>query len=369
MTTPAPPLPSRRAPALARRLALPLLLGLAGGLLASAVLGRILEGAIAGRTEESAFSLLERVGPDVEAVLATGGDPKDAVDRVGRQLALRATLVATDGRVLGDSGVDRSRLDSLESHAGRPEVRDALRTGRGVETRFSSTLGQRLVYAATRLRNGEVLRLAFPEKDLAAWEAPYRRRVLLVCAAAGLLAGAVVVRLRFRQAAELGLVLRAVEAVGQGRRPANPGAVSEESAAVHSALGDLLDQSSERNEAVLRQETVSRAIFEGIPSGLLVVDRELSLLDANPAALGLLRLPPGALRRGEHVLELVREKAVTDLLREALETGRAAGPLRLASGTGDLELRAEAIRVSGESAAGRPAAVAILREATPRQAG
>ena len=342
---------------------LPLLLGLAGGLLASAVLGRILEGAIAGRTEESAFSLLERVGLDVEAVLAAGGDPKDAVDRVGRQLALRATLVATDGRVLGDSGVDRSRLDALESHAGRPEVRDALRTGRGVEARFSSTLGHRLVYAATRLRSGEVLRLAFPEKDLTAWEDPYRRRVFLVCAAAGLLAGAVVVRLRFRQAAELGLVLGAVESVGQGRRPANPGAVSEESAAVHSALGDLLDRANERNEAVLRQETVSRAIFEGIPAGLLVVDRELSLLDANAAALGLLRLPAGALRRGEHVLELVREKAVTDLLREALDGGRAAGPLRLATGSGDLELRAEAIRVSGEGAAGRPAAVAILREA------
>ena len=342
---------------------LPLLLGLAGGLLASAVLGRILEGAIAGRTEESAFSLLERVGLDVEAVLAAGGDPKDAVDRVGRQLALRATLVATDGRVLGDSGVDRSRLDALESHAGRPEVRDALRTGRGVEARFSSTLGHRLVYAATRLRSGEVLRLAFPEKDLAAWEAPYRRRVLLVSAAAGLLAGAIVVRLRFRHAAELDLVLRAVESVSQGRRPANPGAVSEETAAVHSALGDLLERTSERNEAVRRQESVSRAIFEGIPTGLLVVDRELSLLDANPAALGLLRLPPGALRKGEHVLELVREKAVTDLLREALESGRTAGPLRLASGSGDLELRAEAIRVSGEATSGRPAAVAILREA------
>ena len=57
-----------------------------------------------------------------------------------------------------------------------------------MEARFSSTLGQRLVYAAARLRSGEVLRLAFPEKDLTAWEAPYRRRVLLVCVAAGLLA-------------------------------------------------------------------------------------------------------------------------------------------------------------------------------------
>ena len=368
MTTPEPPRPLRRAPVLARRLALPLLLGLAGGLVAGAVLGRILEGAIAGRTEESAFSLLERVGPDVEAVLAAGGDPKEAVDRIGRQLALRATLVATDGRVLGDSGVDRSRLDALESHAGRPEVRDALRAGRGVETRFSATLGQRLVYAATRLRSGEVLRLAFPEKDLAAWEAPYRRRVLLVCAAAGLLAGAIVVRLRFRQAAELGLVLRAVEAVGQGRRPANPGTVSEEAAAVQSALGDLLEQMNERNEAVARLETVSRAIFEGIPTGLLVVDRDLSLLDANAAALSILRLPPDALRKGEHVLELVREKTVTDLLRIALESGRAAGPVRLATGSGDLELRAEAIRVSGEAAAGRPAAVAILRDAATSRA-
>ena len=40
-----------------------------------------------------------------------------------------------DGRVLGDSGVDRSRLDSLENHAGRPEVRDALRAERASQIR------------------------------------------------------------------------------------------------------------------------------------------------------------------------------------------------------------------------------------------
>lgn len=366
MPTPTLPPGSPRPADFPRRVVLPLLLAVAAGLLVGVVLNRILEDAIAGRTEETAFSLLERVRPEVEAILSAGADPRETVNRIGRQLALRATLVATDGRVLGDSAVDPARLAALESHAGRPEVRDALRTGRGVQTRFSSTLGQRLVYAAVRLRGGEVLRLAFPEKDLAAWEAPYRRRSLFVCAVAGLLAGAFSVRVRRRHASELLLVRKAVEAVGRGERPANPGTVSDEAASVHAALGDLADLASGQGAEASRREAVSRAVFEGVPAGLLVVDRDLSVLDANPAALRLLRVDPNAPRKGEHVLELVREKVVADLLRQALEDGRATRPLRVPLGEGEPAIEADAIRVSVDAAAGRPAAVAILRETASR---
>jgi two-component system phosphate regulon sensor histidine kinase PhoR len=363
MTDAPPHAAPSRFPGLARRSAVPLLLAIAGGLLAGWLMNRVLDDAIAGRTEASAFSLLSRVGPDVEAVLASNGDPAAAVDRLGRQLSLRATLVAADGRVIGDSAVEQARLAELENHAGRPEVREALREGRGVRTRFSSTLGRRLVYAAIRLRGGEVLRFAFLEKELAEWEAPFRRRTLVLSVLAGLLVGVLFVLSRSRQTAELRVVREAVAAAGRGERPAHPGSVSGEAAGVLAALGDLADLARGRDSESRRHAAVSRAVFDAAPVGLLVVDSRLSLLDANPEALRLLGAAPGALRPGEHVLELVREKALADLLAAALADGKASSTLQpLRPGEGRLTLQAEALRVDVDGSATPPAVVAILRE-------
>ena len=99
-----------------------------------------------------------------------------------------------------------------------------------------------------------------------------------------------------------------------------------------------------------------------MPAGLLVVDPSLSLLDANPEAIRLLGAASGPLRPGEHVLELVREKALTGLLEAALQEGRATGLLTLPAERGGRTLEASAVRVTPDARPGQPAAVAILRE-------
>lgn len=69
----------------------------------------------------------------------------------------RVTLVGTDGDVLYDSEIDESQM---EDHAGRPEIEQALKTGRGSASRASSTLGEVMLYEAQRLADGSVIRLA-----------------------------------------------------------------------------------------------------------------------------------------------------------------------------------------------------------------
>lgn len=354
---------------LVRLSVLPLLLSLAGGLVAGTAFNRVLDRAIAGRTEAGAFALLARVGPDLDAVLAAGKDPREAVARIGRQLSLRATLVAADGTVLADSAVEPDRVDSLENHADRPEIQQARRAGSGVRTRFSSTVGDRLVYAAVRLRGGEVLRIAFRERELSQWEAPFRRQTLGLSILAGFLVAALLVHARLRRAAEMRLVLEAVPAVERGAPPGNPGLVSEEAAEVFSALGDLSAEVSSRAAAAGRAAGLARTVFEEVPAGLLVVDPRLTLLEVNAEALRLLGAEPGPPRPGGHVLELVREKALADLLSAALATGRSAGTVLRPAERGERPLEATAVRVSSEARPGEPAAIAILREPAPQTSG
>ena len=79
----------------------------------------------------------------------------------------RITVIAPDGRVLADS---QSATDSMESHAGRPEVQDALRKGEGRAVRSSITVQQDLIYYAFReYLPGDVpviVRLALPLEGL-----------------------------------------------------------------------------------------------------------------------------------------------------------------------------------------------------------
>jgi two-component system phosphate regulon sensor histidine kinase PhoR len=70
---------------------------------------------------------------------------QQTAQRLGREAGLRVTLIAGDGRVLADSEHDPR---TMENHAGRPEVLQALAEGGGSSIRHSATLGIDMLYVA-----------------------------------------------------------------------------------------------------------------------------------------------------------------------------------------------------------------------------
>lgn len=69
-------------------------------------------------------------------------------DRYGRAIDKRITIIADDGRVLGDSGITLAAVRTIENHGGRPEVQAAISNGVGIARRFSTTLGVDMLYVA-----------------------------------------------------------------------------------------------------------------------------------------------------------------------------------------------------------------------------
>lgn len=69
----------------------------------------------------------------------------------------RLTWVTPDGIVIFDSHAD---IASMENHANREEIKEALVSGTGSCTRRSSTLMEQTIYEATRLADGSVLRIS-----------------------------------------------------------------------------------------------------------------------------------------------------------------------------------------------------------------
>lgn len=70
---------------------------------------------------------------------------------------VRITWISSDGTVLYDN---ESTASKMENHLERPEVKDAIKTGYGESSRYSSTLLQKQLYCAQKLSDGSVVRLS-----------------------------------------------------------------------------------------------------------------------------------------------------------------------------------------------------------------
>lgn len=88
------------------------------------------------------------------------------VEDLSHKADARITIISSDGTVLGDSSEDRE----LPNHGNRDEIKQALQQGSGYSVRYSSTLRQRMLYAAVpvSLLGGEevILRLAVSIKSI-----------------------------------------------------------------------------------------------------------------------------------------------------------------------------------------------------------
>ena len=77
----------------------------------------------------------------------------------------RFTLVSAEGTVIYDS---QATASEMENHLEREEISEALEHGRGSSARYSATLTERTFYEATRLKNGNVLRISVSQVTVGA---------------------------------------------------------------------------------------------------------------------------------------------------------------------------------------------------------
>ena len=103
-----------------------------------------------------------------------------SVAELARNSGARVTVIAHDGRVLFDSSADPS---TLENHAGRPEIREAMNGRIGSSLRHSVSIGIRFLYTAGPIQDG-VIRLAVPVREIEAQVALLQRQLVGIAALA-----------------------------------------------------------------------------------------------------------------------------------------------------------------------------------------
>ncbi|MDB4948241.1 MAG: Two-component system, OmpR family, phosphate regulon sensor histidine kinase PhoR [Gemmatimonadetes bacterium] len=259
---------------------------------------------------------------------ALAGD--SMADWLGRLSGRRVTLVARDGRVLGDSEVHGAELARMENHAARPEVRAALEGRFGRDVRLSHTLGLEHMYVAGPGPHGEAIRLAIPLVRLNS----ALRSVQAGIFGVGLVALVLTGMLSFGFSVAVTRPLRQLASVA---RAMAGGDLTRRARARHrdelGELADALDTLAGELQRRLGQLEGERAemqvLIDSMAEAVIAVGRDGVVRRANPAARRIFQLTGDP--RGIAPEEVARRPAFLELVRRALG-GDAVLPTELSDG-------------------------------------
>jgi two-component system phosphate regulon sensor histidine kinase PhoR len=272
--------------------------------------------AIAQRLTDEARLIADLLSsaPSIERAALDG-----EADRLGQFSASRVTLIADDGRVVGDSEQTPTQLETLENHATRPEVVAARESGLGISQRFSTTINTDMLYVAARSTHPVVrfVRVALPLTEIDAQQAAIRNLTLVALG----VAVPVALAIAWLLSARLGRRVREIAAVAQrhaGNYPTDAGTDygADELGTVARVLDTTIQELSRRVGELSRDRARSDAILTGMVEGVLVVSADGRLQLVNRAAQEMLRVDQAAIGRG--YLEVIRHPDISAQLAAAL---------------------------------------------------
>ena len=245
----------------------------------------------------------------------------------------RITVITARGLVLADS---QSDPQTMENHAGRPELKDALANGSGHSIRHSVTINRDLLYYAVRQPTvaGQpvLLRFALPLSTVTSVLMQFRESLwlasLLILAVVG--GATLLVSRRFTNRVDR--LTAFSRRVAEGDFHAEPSGSSGDAL---DSLGSSLNQTAARLDQTIRtlteERNLSSAILGSMVEGVAVVNASERVLFSNPSFASVLGLgsPP---QPGSGLVEVVRQTELIEAVRKVL-AGEARVESEIVTGT------------------------------------
>jgi len=318
----------------------------------------------AGFEKLSAIARIAMASPPLASSLSTTSrTPSPALREWLKRMAasdVRVTVITAQGLVLADS---QSDPQTMENHAERPEVREALAKGDGLSVRHSVTINRDLMYYATRLSMPSgppvILRFALPLRTVDDEVWAFRRRLWLSSLAMLSVTGLVSLLISRSFSRRVERLQSFSRRVAEGDfRPID----ADRSGDVLEALAVSLNDSAARLDHAIRtlteERNLSRAILDSMVEGVAVVNSEERLLFANKGFAEILELdaPP---QPGRSLVEIVRQTELLEAVRAVL---KGASRVQAEITTGTLRQRFFAATVASVMATENSGAVVVLHD-------
>jgi two-component system phosphate regulon sensor histidine kinase PhoR len=243
--------------------------------------------------------------------------------KLGSQIDARITIIDSDGTVLGDSHEDPA---TMENHAARPEVEDAITAGIGESNRYSITLERQMMYVAVPVTGeGGILGVARVALPLTQVESSVNSIIIIIIVAMVIttvfviLAAWFVTRMTTRPIRELTRATQKIASGELGHRLSV--STRDESGQLAHAFNEMSVRLKEMLATVSEDKARLTGILDNMADGVLLTDTEGNILLTNTAARNLLNIKADNIEE-KPLIEVVREFEFNELLNTCLETGR-----------------------------------------------
>ena len=241
--------------------------------------------------------------------------------KLGAEIDARVTIIALNGMVLGDSEEDPS---AMENHANRPEIVDALTTGVGESTRYSTTLGQKMMYVAVPVSyQDEILGVARVSLSLTAVEKAVRQVTVSVTIATAvatalvILAAWIIARITTRPIRKLTAASRRITSGELGQKITIE--AKDEVGELAYAFNEMSAKLKELVETISEDRTKLATILDSMADGVIMTDAEGNISLANRATEKLFNIKEA---KNKPLIEAVRDHEVDELLKLCLKTAQ-----------------------------------------------
>ena len=221
----------------------------------------------------------------------------------------RLTWIENDGTVLYDTVTD---AESLENHADRVEVKQALEYGEGESTRYSSTLLQKTMYCAEKLTDGSVLRISMSRATAGVLLVGMVQPILVVLIVALILSSVLAKSLSHRIVQPLNKL--------DLEHPLENDAY-EELAPLLGRINRQHLQIDEQMDELQRQQTEFSQITSSMREGLVLLDEKEHVLSINPAAEKLFGTDESCV--GQDFLTIDRSHDMSLAIERAMDEGHS----------------------------------------------
>ena len=221
----------------------------------------------------------------------------------------RITWIQADGKVIYDT---QAGADSMENHADRQEVKQALAEGEGSSSRYSDTLMEKTSYYARLLDDGSVLRVSTTYATAGLLVLGMLQPILVVLIAALVLSGMLARRISKR-------IVEPMNSIDLDRPLEND---------TYEELSPLLNRINQQHKEIemqmryLKQRTDEfTQITESMKEGLILLDNKGNVLSINEAAQNILETDSDCI--GQSFLSIERSRNINNAIQSAFEEGHS----------------------------------------------
>ncbi|MDY5512987.1 MAG: ATP-binding protein [Eubacteriales bacterium] len=221
----------------------------------------------------------------------------------------RITWINTEGNVIYDTRTD---AESLENHADRTEIKQALKDGYGESIRYSSTLLEKTIYCAQRLTDGSVLRISVSQATIGVLVLGILQPILIVLIAALVLSGMLAKRLSKR-------IVEPLNSLDLEHPLDNDS--YEELSPLLSRINRQHNQITAQMRELKKRTDQFAQITASMKEGLVLLDNRGCILSINPAAIEIFGAEPSCV--GQDFLSVDRSHDMSVAIQAALKDGHS----------------------------------------------